>query len=468
MDNAVAGASDAAAVLQEPDLTTPAQPVQTTKTLLAYGALALPLCVAEMPILLYLPAFYAQELHLAAGLVGAVFLAARLWDGMSDVLIGWLSDRSMSRFGRRKPWVMVATPLLMVSTWFLCNPAKSDGLVYLGVWAGLFYTAWTAIKIPHQSWGTELATDYVERSRVAAFRETFTMLGNIFFVAAPLILLADDAPLHEILLLVSMTVVLLLPLTALPLGLWVRDPPPLKRTETQLLKGLAALAKDPVLIRFSLITLFIQTASSVTSSLAVFSLTVGLHLPNKLLWVIFILYATTLCVLPMTMRLAKSSEKHLLLAAGIAIQVVATASLVFAPLGNFSIVACIWVVVGLGSAAWLVLPPSILADVIDHGEVMTGERRSGAYVAIYNLVFKIGLALGVGLAFGLVALVDYDPAALHYSADDARNIRLLGFGLPALLLVPAIVLLLRYPITKKVQQQLRVTINSRNGVATAQ
>lgn len=71
--------------------------------LAAYGGPALPLALAEVPILLYLPAFYAKEVGISAGLVGLIFSAGRLWDGLADVLIGWLSDRSRSRFGRRKP-----------------------------------------------------------------------------------------------------------------------------------------------------------------------------------------------------------------------------------------------------------------------------------------------------------------------------------------------------------------------------
>jgi len=90
--------------------------------LLAYGSLALPLSLAEIPIIVYLPAFYAKELHLSAGWVGMAFLSARLWDGVSDLLIGGLSDRSRSRWGRRKPWVIAGAPFLMGSLWFLCNP----------------------------------------------------------------------------------------------------------------------------------------------------------------------------------------------------------------------------------------------------------------------------------------------------------------------------------------------------------
>jgi Na+/melibiose symporter-like transporter len=127
-------------------------------------------------------------------------------------------------------------------------------------------------------------------------------------------------------------------------------------------------------------------------------------------------------------------------------------------------VAAWWIANGIANAAVMILPLSILADIIDHGELIEGERRGGAYVAIYNLLFKIGLALGVGLSFGLLELVHYDPSAAHYSATDVRNIRLVGFGLPSLLLVPAILLIWKHPITRKIQQQLRKEIDARNGL----
>jgi Na+/melibiose symporter-like transporter len=83
-------------------------------------------------------------------------------------------------------------------------------------------------------------------------------------------------------------------------------------------------------------------------------------------------------------------------------------------------------------------------------------------VAVDNLVCKLGLALGVGLSFGLLALVGYVPGAEAYSAVDERNIRLLGFGLPCLLSIPVIVLYLKHPISKKTQAQFRERIDSRD------
>jgi Na+/melibiose symporter-like transporter len=461
MDKATANVTGASAGAPKLKSQVAVQNVLQNRILLAYGGLALPLCIAGIPIVVYLPAFYAQELHFKTAFVGTVFLLARLWDGLSDVIVGWLSDRSMSRWGRRKPWAIIGTPLLMVSTWFLCNPPKSAGLAYLCVWAALFYTTWTAMYIPYLSWGTELAADYVERSRITIFRETFTMLGVLFFAAAPLVFLGANPQLHNVLFLISVTVLCTVPLTALPLGLFVSDPAPTERMETHLLEKLAALAKDRIFIRYAAARLFWFIEEGVGNSLLVFSASVGLQLPNKFYWMILILYIASLGTMPLTLRLAAHVEKHRLLATGVTIQALVYTTLLFIPRGNFTVVAALWVAVGIANTAMLSLPTSILADIIDKGELMDGERRSGAYVAIDNLVYKIGMALGVGLSFWLMALVRYDPGAVHYSAVDMRNIRLLGFGLPSLLLAPAIILYLTHPITRKVHRQLREQIDSR-------
>src|SRR6516225_3934684 len=96
----VANVAGESAGAPEPKSQMAVQSVHKVWTLLAYGGLALPLCIAGIPIVVYLPAFYAQELHFKTSFVGTVFLLARLWDGFSDVIVGWLSDRSMSRWGR--------------------------------------------------------------------------------------------------------------------------------------------------------------------------------------------------------------------------------------------------------------------------------------------------------------------------------------------------------------------------------
>jgi glycoside/pentoside/hexuronide:cation symporter, GPH family len=466
MERVILNQSAASELILAPSATAAAAKPRGKWTLLAYSGAALPLSLAEIPIIVYLPAFYAQELHLNTGFVGIVFLVARLWDGLSDLLVGWLSDRSMFRFGRRKPWAVVGAPFLMLSTWLLCNPPKDAGLIYMCIWAVFFYTSFTAVKIPHISWGTELATDYLERSRVATYRETFTTLGYLLFAAAPLTFLSDNPSLHDVLILLSVLTVILVPLTVIPLGLTVPDPLPLQRTETHFFDELAQVMKDRVLIRFLLARFIFATEEGISQSLVIFSFTVALQQStNTFFWVILILQATTFCTLPLILRMARHVQKHWLLAGGVMLQGLAWGAVLLLPrVPSFATIALIWATVGLANSALMSMPNSILADIIDHGEVEGGERLSGSYVAIDNLIYKLGMALGVGVSFGLLALVHFDPTATVHGAADILHIRVLGSGLPALLLIPAAMLFVTHPITKNMQRRLREQIESRHEI----
>lgn len=433
----------------------------SVRELLIYGGLALPLCIAETPIVLYLPAFYSRELHLGVALVGMIFLLARLWDGLSDILVGWMSDLLTSRFGRRKPFVVVGAPFLMASTWFLCNPPKGAGLLYLSVWVIIFYASFTSVKIPHLSWGTELATDYVDRSRVTTYRETFTMIGYLLLVTVPLVVAEDESHLEGILFLITVVTLVTVPIATLPLSLFVRDPPATQQLKRPPLAEVVALAKNSVFLRYLIARFLFATEEGIANSLLVFAFSVGLGLHNKLFQTIFVLYIANLITVPITLKLARKLDKHRILAIGLGIQTMVYAVIVFTPAGSFTYVAAMYAILGCAGTAILTMPSSILADIIDRGEADGGERYSGAYVAVDNLIYKLGMALGVGASFSLLGLLHFDPTAEHHSSADAVHIRILAFTIPSLLSAASMLVYLSHPITRKVQQELRQEIESR-------
>jgi len=425
----------------------------------------MPLAIVQIPILIYLPAFYAKEIGLSVGLVGIVFLLARCWDALSDMLIGWLSDHSNSRFGRRKPWVLLGAPFLILATWFLCQPPAGVGLVYLVFWAFVFYTAQTAMLIPYWSWGAELTSDYKQRSRVVGYRESCTIIGNLMFAIAPVILLSDDAPVRDVLMLIALLIMVLIPLTTLPLGLFVADGPVQEKSDLQFFNGLKAIANNAPMVRFLMMAGLLYLALGMINSVAVFLINVGLGLPNKLFLLVLIQYSVSLIGAPIAVRLANKFGKHYVLLGGIFLVLIAFGIGFFVPVGNFVAVLTVWITLGIGFSCLLVLPFSILADIIDYDQAATGEQRSGSYMAAYNLMIKIGLASGVGVAFGLLSLLNYDASAHVHTPQDITNLRVVGFLIPSLLLIPAIILLKKFPITKEYQQQLRKKIEEHENKA---
>lgn len=437
----------------------------TKGSLVAYGGLALPIAIAELPIILYLPAFYAKEVGLSIGMVGLVFLLARLWDGISDPIIGTLSDRTASRFGRRKPWILVGTPLWMVAAWFLCNPPQQVGLLYLFIWAILFYATHTFIKIPYWSWGAELSSNYEERNKVTGFRESGSMLGNLIVAAAPVLLLPEDAPVRDVLLLISIMLIVLIPVTAASLTLVVTDHNPVARPKFDAVQIIRSLSKNGPLKRFLGAIACLYISLGVINSVAIFLIDIGFGLPNAFFTLLLIQYITAILVAPLLVRFARKVGKHIVLTMAFCLLLLACIVGFLLPEGNYALVMAWMCIIGVAFSGLYIFPPSILADIVDYDTAASGEERAGIYMAALNLVMKLGLALGVGIAYGFLDMVGFNAAAASHTAQDVWVIRVAFCGISAVLLIPAIPILLKFPITKNVQQQLLRTIevNAKNG-----
>jgi Na+/melibiose symporter-like transporter len=127
-----------------------------TPLLIVFGLVNLPLSMLMSPTAAVLPNFYLDHSAVTlAGLATATFVA-RLFDGLTDPAIGYLSDRS----GRRKPWMIAGAAVVAAGAWFLYNPAPDAGLGHLLVWYLAVTLGWTMVEIPHTAMAAELSRDY--------------------------------------------------------------------------------------------------------------------------------------------------------------------------------------------------------------------------------------------------------------------------------------------------------------------
>jgi len=158
-------------------------------TLAAYSGVALPMAAMGMPIAVYLPRFYSEGLGLSLITVGLIFTLARVWDVVTDPAMGYLIDRFETRWGRRKHWIALAVPILVVSVYqvFIPSPEDVSG-GYLLFWLIMLYVGYTMMAISHQSWGAELADSYDERTRLFGWREIFVIGGMTIVLALPALL----------------------------------------------------------------------------------------------------------------------------------------------------------------------------------------------------------------------------------------------------------------------------------------
>ena len=148
---------------------------------LVYASPLVGVFLANSLVGIYLLKFATDVLYLAPALVGAIFLLGRVWDAVSDPLVGFLTDRTRSRLGRRRPWFLAsALPvgLTIVAVWAPPPDLEGPALVaWFTLAVLLFYTAFTAFRVPHQAMAAELSRGYHDRTRVFAILQLVESRG---------------------------------------------------------------------------------------------------------------------------------------------------------------------------------------------------------------------------------------------------------------------------------------------------
>ena len=155
----------------------------SNKQLLNYGLPAFGLSTMLVALTVYLPIFYTDTLLLGTHLLSLVFLVGRFWDAVTDPIMGHISDKTRSRWGRRRPYFLLSALPLAVTFFLIWSPAASlspTGLfLHLLILYLILYTFWTIFAIPYISLGAEMSMNYHERTRLFGARQIFGLAGAV-------------------------------------------------------------------------------------------------------------------------------------------------------------------------------------------------------------------------------------------------------------------------------------------------
>ena len=188
---------------------------------IAYGAPYLAKAFLFTPMLAFVPSFYAADHGLSLAVLGTVIFLTRISDVITDPLIGWLSDRTRTRWGRRKVYIIGGLPLLIGSAWMVLVPPGEVDVWYAAIWMTLLYLGFTLVDIPYRAWGAEMVAGYDSRTRIVAWREAFGMASSLaalaLIVAAPSLGMGSTA--DTLRMLAILFTVLLVPLLVLTVWL---------------------------------------------------------------------------------------------------------------------------------------------------------------------------------------------------------------------------------------------------------
>ena len=218
--------------------------------LAAFSTLMVTISGAAFPLTAYLPAFYAQYHGIALGTVGLVFALVRIVDTLWDPLVGHLSDRSRSRLGRRRVWIMIGLPIYVIATWATFMPTGKPGPAYLAACLLLIYGSWTMLQIPYYAWSGEISGQYHERTRVQAYLGVAGAVGLMLVLSVPTLLdqlgrAAQDAKVAAMGWFIIATAVIG---GALTLSSFREAPPPPPGKPIGFVNVLRLLAGEPLLV----------------------------------------------------------------------------------------------------------------------------------------------------------------------------------------------------------------------------
>jgi Na+/melibiose symporter-like transporter len=427
------------------------QPIGSFR-LIAYSAPSLVTAVAALPMALFVPAYYADDLGVPLATVGAAIAFSRLLDVVTDPLIGSLSDRLRLPLGRRKPWMLLGLPIFLVSAWQLFVPGDSASAAHLFLWSALLYLGFTMIDLPHKAWGAELSTDYDERSRITSWREAIGVVGQVLLLAA-LVGLAGrgiedaGAQLRWIALAILFGLPVLLAICLVSVS--ERQPEGFAHTPRSTLAGFKIVARNPAFARMIACVVFFVSGVAIQGTLHRLVLADVMGDEASFPKMILLENLATLAGVPIWLAISQRIGKHRALMAAAFWIAAWSLPLVFMREGNTSLLIGTVVIRGSSFASILFLANSIAADVIDVDTLESGEQRSGLFFAAWGMVTKMSLALGVLLGTTLPAAFAYDPSAHVIAPDVQGHVMAIYGGLPALFMAIGALFLFDFPITRE-------------------
>ena len=440
---------------------------------LRYGVGDFGLAVMTASLQFYMLLYYTDVVKIDPAIAGSAMLVGKLtWDMVNDVLFGYLSDKTKSRWGRRRPYLIFSAVPLALSFWLLFSlPEGMSNVVAFFAIIGtfiLFDTFHTMITMAYQSMTAELTTDYNERTSLSTVRMVFSVLGYISGAAITTMLagilrdnmgISDGAAWSRVGLIFG----ILAAITVLITGITVRNKPVVNDAPTTLppIKAFINTLKNKPFMKFVIISMIMSTAFTVVTAMLPYFVIYQIDMEPSIAIIMMLMLVTLALFLVPCQKLAMSIGKHKAYAVGLVIACAALLSSFFLPNKETILIYVVAFVAGLGFSSQWVCPHSMMPDVIEYDELETCQRREGIFYGMWGMTGKVTGALGVAICGWGLKIFGY-VEGVQQTAMSLLGIRLMFSVLPAVLLLICVPLLMKYPITRESHAKVLEELKKRN------
>lgn len=429
---------------------------------LAFGAPSFAGAGMAIPIVIHLTIFYSDVVLVPLGYIALVKALARAFDALTDPVMGWLTDHTRTRWGRRRPWILLGAPLAGLAFLMLFSPpatlSPTSAVWWLAVSYTLYYLFHTIYEIPHGALGPELTLDYHERISLFGWRVPFLVGGTLVAAVLPPVLIEMTGGQRAGYATFAVIFGILLFLLYLNLVVNVKERPGFAGREANpLVPGVRRVMRN----RAFRVLLGVYVAGSVTGAIP------GLMMPyftkyvlrpdNPDQWLAIFLgiyFGSGFLCLPFWIFLARRFGKKFAWLCSFVPGITGSIGIFFLlGEGDLLLTAAILVWTGAAFSAGMFIGPSMQADVIDYDELYTGKRREAQYNGLWSVMTKFTVIPSMAVPLAILAAYGYQPNVEQTPVvrDLIRGI----FGLaPATMSIIAFVIALRFPIDQATHQRI--------------
>ena len=438
----------------------------TIPTLCSYGISDFPVMLASMPMLLYLNVFYAGEIGLDLIDLGNMLLFARVFDLITDPLVGYLSDRTRTRWGRRKPWMVGSLPFLMVGLYKVLIPDEGADIWYLFGWVMVMWLGWTMLMIPYYAWGAELTADYDDRTRVTGWRAAMGGLGQLTAIGFPVIAATwfELDGFAGIMRITAYAALVLMPLAVLITVSTVKETESPPEPSMSPFDGLVVMVKNRLFLWLVIAFMISSLGLSVLMPLNAFYATAVLAAAQNDVPLLMLFGSVAgLLGIPFWVYVSGRFGKHRAWIGGFVWVTAFSPMYLFLGPGDFWFMVPFAAISAFGTGSFIALPNSMKADVIDVDTSRTGENRAAVYFSAWSLATKLASSLGGSLGLWALAWVGFDASlGVDNTADAIAGVKYVYALLPASIFILATAVIWNYPLDRAAQQRVRAAIEGRD------
>jgi GPH family glycoside/pentoside/hexuronide:cation symporter len=429
-------------------------------TKIIYGTGDFGFSMTNSIIAAFFPIFMMDVIGMTPALVAIILFVGRSWDYVNDPIIGHLSDRTRTRWGRRRPFLLFgAIPfgLSFILLWLSPNFSQTGLVIYYSFGYIVYEALATTVYMPYFALTPELTEDYDERTKLTSFRMLFNIIGSLTAYVFPMLVIGSMVPENTrrvLLMAVIAGAMAATPLIFVFLGTKEKKEYMLEKRPKFFPSLKAAFKNRPFVFGAGIYLLTWMTILVLETNLLIYIKYI-IQREGQSTLIMASIFVTAIIALPIWNWAAKHWNKRLAYIIGVAFWAVVMIVLVLVgPQTPFWVIMLLCIMAGIGVSAAQVLPWAIIPDAIEWDEWKTFERHEGMFYSLITLMGKIANSIAIPLSLMVLEFTGYQAGAAVQPDSAMMGIRLVIGPIPAVLLTGGIIFAIFYPLSREQHHQI--------------